>query len=224
MKKLACLLLGAMALLWTASASAQVLNPSRFDDYTHLVHAGFGADAALGAEAGYVRSLTSLVGKPLVVGTRLTLPFAVEGGDFETAVFSQTGFILPSGLGVSPRVELAVRNAHTVYFNTTDAGIHLDALAGYFGERVLTAAEIAWEKPFSAYTNPTDRYRQEVYPDARSGLYSGGDGILRFGVALGVRVFTGSDLTMRGGIVRSEQLLVVDTLPFYAQLGFNQTF
>jgi hypothetical protein len=46
----------------------------------------------------------------------------------------------------------------------------------------------------------------------------------RFGIALGVRLFSGSDLTLRTGIVRSEHFENVDLMPFYAQLGFNQAF
>jgi hypothetical protein len=225
MKTLTSLLVAALGLLSAASASAQVLNPARFDDYTHLVHAGFGADAALDLDLGYVRSLTSLVGRPLVIGTRVSLPpFAVEGGDVEAAALSQIGFLTPSGFGVSPRVELGVRNAHTDIVNTTDVGIHLEALSGYFGERVMAAADLAWEKPLSAYMAPTDQYREQGYAGARSGWYSGGGGLFRFGIASGVRIFTNSELTLRAGIVRSEQFHNVDLLPFYAQLGFNQAF
>jgi hypothetical protein len=71
---------------------------------------------------------------------------------------------------------------------------------------------------------PTDRYREQVYSDARTGFYSSGGGYFRFGVALGIRLFKGSDLTLRSGIVRSEHLNGVDMMPLYAQLGFNQTF
>jgi hypothetical protein len=224
MKKQACLLLVPIGLLVEGSASAQVLNPARFDDYTHLIHAGFGADAALNVDVGYVHSLTSLVRLPLVIGTRLSLPFSVEGGDFEAVALSQAGFLTPSGFGVSPRVELGVRNAHTLFINTTDAGINLDTLGGYFGERLMTAAEIAWDKPLIAYMSPTDAYRQQAYPGARSGFYTGGGGAFRFGGALGVRVFDNSEITLRAGIVRSEQFLNVDALPAYAQIGVNQTF
>jgi hypothetical protein len=224
MKATASLFLAAAGLLSATSASAQVLNPSRFDDYTNLVHAGFGADAALTVDAGYVRSLASLVDTPVVIGARLSLPFVPEGADFEAVALSQVGFISSSRFGVSPRVELGVRNAHTLYFNTTDFGFHLDMLGGYFGERFLAAAEIAWEKSLSAYSVPTDRYREQAYADARSGLYSGGGGIFRFGVALGVRILSGTDLTLRTGIVRSEHFQNVDFMPIYAQLGFNQAF
>jgi hypothetical protein len=224
MKTIASLFLAALGLLSATSASAQVLNPSRFDDYTDLVHAGFGIDGAMNIDVGYVRSLTSLVGTPLAIGTRLSLPFVPEGADFDAVALSQVVFLLPSGFGVSPRVELGVRNAHTLFINTTDLGIHLDTMAGYFGERVLTAAEVAWEKSLSMYAVPTDRYREQAYPDARSGFYSGGGGIFRFGIALGVRLFSGSDLTLRTGIVRSEHFENVDLMPFYAQLGFNQAF
>jgi hypothetical protein len=224
MKTIASLFFAAAGVLSASSASAQVLNPSRFDDYTDLVHAGFGADAALNVDIGYVRSMTSLVGTPMVIGTRLSLPFVPEGADFEAVALSQVGFISSSHFGVSPRVELSVRNAHTLLINTTDFGFHLDTLGGYFGERVLTAAEIAWEKSLSAYAIPTDRYREQFYSDARSGLYSGGGGIFRFGIALGVRLFSASDLTLRTGIVRSEHFQNVDLLPIYAQLGFNQAF
>jgi hypothetical protein len=224
MKTMASLLLAAIGFLTATSASAQVLNPSRFDDYTDLVHAGFGADAALNVDFGYVHSLTSAVGTPLVMGTRLSLPFVPKGGDFEAVVLSQIGFLTPSRFGVSPRVELGVRNAHTVFVNTTDVGFHVGAMGGYFGERTLTAVEVVWEKPLSAYTVFSDRYREQVYADARSGLYSGGGGFFRFGICLGVRLFNASDLTLRTGIVRSEHFQSVDLLPIYAQLGFNQAF
>lgn len=224
MKTIAALFLATAGLLAATSASAQVLNPSRFDDYTDLVHAGFGVDGAMNIDVGYVRSMTSLVGTPLVIGTRLSLPFVPEGADFDAVALAQLGVLLPSRFGVSPRVELGVRNAHTLYINTTDFGIHLDTMAGYFGKRVLAAAEVAWEKPLSAYAVPTDRYREQAYPDARSGFYSGGGGIFRFGVAFGVRLFSGSDLTLRTGIVRSERFQSVDLLPIYAQIGFNQAF
>jgi hypothetical protein len=224
MKTLASLLLAAAGVFSAASASAQVLNPTRFDEYTDLVHAGFGVDGPLNVDVGYVRSLTPLAEKPWVIGARLSLPFVPEGADFEAVALSQIGFLLPSRFGVSPRVELAVRNAHTTFINATDFGVHLDVTGGYFGERVMTAAEIAWEKPLSDYMIIRDRYREQAYADARSGLYSGGGGFFRFGLAFGVRLFASSDLTLRTGTVRSERLRGVDFLPFYAQLGFNQAF
>ncbi len=224
MKTLASFCFAAAGVLLVTKASAQVLNPSRFDDYSDLVHAGFGVDPALNVDAGYVHSLTPLGDEPWVIGSRLSLPFVPEGADFEAVLLSQIGFLLPSHFGVSPRLELGVRNAHTLYVNATDIGFHLDVSGGYFGERVMTAAELAWEKPIASYMYLTDRYREQVYPDARSGLYGGGGGFFRLGLALGVRLFASSDLTLRTGIVRSEHLRSVDFLPFYAQLGFNQAF
>jgi hypothetical protein len=224
MKTLASLFLAAAGVFSATSASAQVLNPSRFDDYGDLVHAGFGVDPALNVDFGYVRSLSPLAERPWVIGTRLSLPFVPEGGDFEAVALSQIGFLLPSGFGVSPRVELGVRNSHTVFINATDIGVHLDASGGYFGERVMAAVDVAWEKPLAAYLVLRDRYREQVYEGARSGLYAGGGGFFRFGLVSGVRLFASSDVTLRAGIVRSEGLRSVDFLPFYAQLGFNQAF
>jgi hypothetical protein len=217
----ASLLLAGAALLSAAPASAQVLNPAHFGDYGHLVHAGFGADGPLTIDAGYVHSLAAATGAPWAVGTRLSLPLAPEGADFELAGLVERGFLSQSGLGASTRVELALRNAHTAVANTTDAGVHLGVRGGYFAERASVAAELAWEKSLLAYVLPTERYRQQTYAGARSGFYGSSGGLFRLGVAAGVRLFAGAELTLRTGIVRSERLGGMDFLPFYAQLGIN---
>jgi len=214
MNRLTASLLLAIAAL---PASAQVLNPAHFGDYGHLVHAGFGADGPLTIDAGYVHGL----GAPWVVGARVSLPLVPEGADFELAGLVERGFLSSFGLGASTRLELALRNANTAVANTTDAGVHLGVRAGYFGERLSMAAELAWEKSLLAYVLPTERYRQQTYADARAGFYGSSGGLFRLGIAGGVRLFAGAELTLRTGIVRSERLGGMDFLPFYAQLGIN---
>ncbi|HYV48778.1 MAG TPA: hypothetical protein VFA20_28160 [Myxococcaceae bacterium] len=216
----AALLLAAAALLSPATASAQVLNPARFDDFGHLVHAGFGADGPLNVDLSYVHSLAAATGAPWVAGARLSLPLVPEGADFELAGLVERGFLSQLGLGASLRAELAVRNAHTAVANTTDAGVHLGVRGGYFGESASIAAELAWERSLLAYVLPTDRYRQQTYAGARAGLYGSSGGLFRLGIAGGVRLGS-AELTLRTGIVRSERLAGMDFLPFYAQLGIN---
>ncbi|HEY8209113.1 MAG TPA: hypothetical protein VIG99_16595 [Myxococcaceae bacterium] len=207
----------AAALLSPATASAQVLNPAHFEGDHHLVHVGAGVDGPLNLEVGYVHSL----GAPWVVGARLSLPFVPEGADFELAGLVERAFLSPVGLGASIRAELALRNAHTLMVNATDAGAHLGVRGGYFGAWASIAAELAWEKSLVAYVLPTERYRQQTYANARSGFYGSGSGFFQLGIAGGVRLFGRSELTLRTGVTRSEQLGGVDFLPFYAQLGIN---
>ena len=201
-----------LAVLLPLSASAQVLNAARFDDFSHLVHAGFGIDGPMQLEVGYVHSFS----KPVVVGARLVLPFVPEAIDFELAVLTQVALRHSSGWGIAPRFELALRNLKTRTAKITDGSLRIDFMGGYYGERFSIVGEAEWEKPFITHV--------QVYQTNRSGLFPGGGGLFRFGLAGGVRFFSGTEVTLRLGVVRSEKFAEIDMLPLYAQLGINHSF
>jgi hypothetical protein len=196
-----------------------VLNPAHFEEDRELVHAGFGEDGPLNIDVGYVHSVA-----PWVVGTRVSLPVVPDGTNFELVGLAERGFVSRTGFGIATRFELALRNAHTVFVNSTDAGIHLGIRGGYFGRRASLAGELAWERSLLVYLLLTDRYRQEAFANARSGFYGSGGGFFRLGLAGGVRILVDTEVTLRTGIVRSEGMATVDMLPLYAELGLNHAF
>jgi hypothetical protein len=206
--------------LVTTGASAQTLNPARFDHAPNVVSAAIGVDGPMTTELSYTRILDRRLALPF----RITLPLAPGAFDGGLSAGSQMAWIRESGFGLSGRFELAAKREQTHYADFTRLGASFSMLAGYFRDRGSIALDLAWEPGLFTNVRPTEAYRSQFYPGARSTWMVGGNGYLRAGIQGVLRVTGDTELTLRTGMAKTDHLGALDLLPFYAMIGVSQGF
>ncbi len=206
-------------------AGAQALNPARFDDANHIVSGGFGVDGPITADVSYAPIVPfPLLDRRLALPIRFFLPMRPYHGDYGLSTGAQLATIGRHGFGLSGRLDLSLRRESTEVASFTRIGGGLTFLGGYFRERGSVALELGWEPGLATRVSPSDSYKRQTYPGAHSTWMGFGNGFLRAGVQGVVRVAGNTELTLRTGVTRTEQLNRMDLLPFYAMVGINQGF
>lgn len=214
----------ALAILFTAPlAGAQTLNPARFNQADHVVSGGFGLDGPIAAEAAYA-PIVSVLDRRVAIPFRLQLPMRPSFGDFGLSAGVQLASIGRHGLGVSGRFELAFNREELRIAELTKLSSSVTLLGGWFRDRGSVAIELGWSPGLLTHVSPSDAYRRETYAGAHATWMLGGNGLFRAGVQGVLRVWDGTELSLRTGITRTENLRPVDLMPFYAIVGLNQSF
>ena len=201
------------------AARAQSVNLGALDERTNLVSVTTGAEHGLVVGTGYQRVLATAE-RPILVGGDLTICGAdADLGD----VRARAGAIAPiasyGAWKLAGGLAAIVRGTKSDIARMVDVGADATLLLGRYTRRWFAAAELGFDWAIATHITPTEDYRMNVYPDARTGWYGNTGGVLRGGVQAGLSVGR-ADVILRAG-------KLVDVagdptmFPIYATLGVD---
>jgi hypothetical protein len=171
---------------------------------------------------GYGR-VVSLFGEEWQLGAE----FGVVGADLDprdvrarlhtrTTLVGWRSFRVVGGMGFVTR---ATENSMT---RAVTFGADFGVAPGVYRDRWFLAGEFGLDKAVITHTAYSDRYREEIDPDAKNGWLLHLDGIVRYGVAAGVAIGP-AELALRAGWRETEDFNPV-TQRTYAGVGLGFRF
>lgn len=203
------------------AARSQEINLSTLDDGSpNRIHVRTGAEHAFVFGVGYARAVPFLDRRLLLHGD-VSLPWAeLDISDYRVRAGALAPIVGTGGWKVAGDLAPTLRGTDDRAGRMTNLGLDAGLLGGYYARHWFVAGEVGFDWAISTYVAHSDRYREQVYADARDGWYGDSGGNVRVGLQTGAS-FGLYDLVLRAGAVR-DVAGEPPLLPLYATLALDR--
>ncbi len=199
-----------------AGASAQELNLAATSAARpDIVQARTGLDHAFVAEIGYQRVL----GWGFVGGSIATPWASPDAGDYRVRATVGLPLLAGEHWKLAGWLAPTLRGTDDAAGRMIGVGADLRLVGGWYAPGWFVAGEAGIDWVAATHVAVSDAYRKLAYAGAQDGWYGLPGGTTYAGLQAGLS-FSSLDLVLRVGQPRTTSL-ALQTVPFYATLGFN---
>jgi hypothetical protein len=211
------LIIIAVVLVSPLVARAQNVNVAAIADDSNVMTVTTGVEYGFVAGVGYTRALR-IADRQLLVGGDAALAWAeADPSDFRLSAGARMPLVDGARWKVLGGLAASVRGTDNDLGRFTAIAGDAAIVAGRYAARGFVAAELGIDTTLSTHITPSEMYRMDVYPDAKSGWYGATGSMLRVGLQGGVTIAR-YDVILRAG-------RLLDTagqpalMPIYGTLG-----
>lgn len=197
-------------------------NASRLGESRHRLYTTAGIDPAVITSLGYSYTPT-MFGRPVQVGIEGGVVAAGSGiDDFRARLQAGLSVAQWKSFRVTTSGAFVTRGTTNTIYRAVNMGVDLGGTAGVYRRHWFAAGELGYDKAVVTRLTPTDWYRSNFYPDAKSGWYIDTGGTWRFGAVTGVSIGR-TELSLRAGIPVTQRGQSI-AVPAYASIGVGRAF
>jgi len=166
------------------------------------------ATLALGMEpigvaqiGGIYTPRAELLDRPVSVGVMLSAPSVLlDGRHARHEVFARAPLFERERFKIIDRLALFHQSTSNPLYHSRGLGLAENIIVGYFAPRAWIAGELGMRFTFANHITHSDRYIEDVNPDAQSGWYRATVALLQIGAQAGVHIADRVELSLRAGI------------------------
>jgi len=201
----------------------QVLTPNSKDHQTVYINAGL--DPAVLTSFGYSYRIDSeKFSRDIILFGDVSIPAGnFEFNDYRIKVGIQSSVLALSKWDLSLNGSFILRGTQNSIHSATNYGVAIFALVGYYEICWFSALEFGYDKGIITNVQHTDWYRNNFFPDVKDGYYSNPSGNISLGFRTGYLI-SNFDITLRGGLAKTEKINDPVGIPIYSSIGINYHF
>ena len=201
----------------------QVFTPNSKGKQTVYINAGLEPAVLTSLGYSYRFNFESLANDLILYG-EASVPFGdFEMNDYRIKVGAQSTIISSNKWDFSLNGYLVLRGTENSIHSATNYGIGFTALVGYYESCWFSALELGYDKGIVTNIEHTEWYKEYFYSDAKDGLYGNPGGNITIGLRGGYQI-SNFEITVRGGIFKTEEFNNPVGVPYYGSIGINYHF
>ena len=209
-------------LIYTQNTLSQHMNwESLSTEQTHIINLNTGLEYTMNIGLSYGYQLPTKM--PIVLNASYSMPLgAVVFDDFKTKLGGQAMVFSIDRIIVTVKANAIFRRYQNDFARFSNFGSEFSAVMGYYKNRWFIAGEFGFDKAVTTHVKHSELARA-YNPDIKSGWYIPSGGNFFYGIQSGFS-FKTNDITLLAGKFSTEDFRSAPSIPFYAQLGYNQRF